>query len=161
MSKEIIQMKRAIGAFFRNRREKLGWLPHHLRDRTNTSGTQIDALETGDGNVRFDTFLKVMLEEGIAIHLTEQNADEAMPVTMEGASVPPPFLLCADAKTKQLYVLHWQRPAFLVQVVQTIPHTLRFVATYGATTQEIRKLPVMAELEAFVKKAMRAAQSGN
>jgi transcriptional regulator with XRE-family HTH domain len=148
----IQQIKMAIGAFFRQRRESLGWKPQQLRDKTGVSGEQITGLEDGTGNPTETTLLRVMIELGIGMHFTQQNSDEAVAVTVEGASTPPAFLTCTDGK--DLYVLHWQRPAFLVLVVQTVPHHLRFVATYGHTPEQVRELPVWDELEKFVKKTL-------
>jgi transcriptional regulator with XRE-family HTH domain len=160
MSKQITQMKRALGAFLRSRRESIGWNKQQLRDRTGMGGHQLDNLEDGTGNPTSDTLFAVLLELGIGLHLCEQNSDEAAGVTIEGARVPPAFLLCPDEKGGQLYVLHWQHPAFLVQVVQSIPHQLRVVATYGPTAEQVRQLPVWGELERYVKKVL-AKQAAN
>jgi|GEM_PF-4589445 transcriptional regulator with XRE-family HTH domain len=162
MSNAIAQIKRSIGAFFRKRRESIGWSLNQLRERTNTSGLQLDKLESGTDSVNTETLFRVMLELGIGLHLTEQNSDEATAHILDGTISPPAFLLCADEKSRQLYVLHWQGPAFLVQVIQTVPHQLRVVATYGRFTQDqLRQLPVWGELESFVRKAMSKAVPGN
>lgn len=159
MSKEINALKRAIGKFFMERRERIGWSQNQLKARTNTSGDQITKLESGTDSVNTGTFFRVMLELGIGMHLTEQNSDEAEPMSMEGVSVPPPFLTCTDGA--QLYVLHWQRPAFLIQVMQTIPPSLRFVATYGPTPEQVKELPVWAELQRFVAKQLKSGLAVN
>lgn len=161
MSKDIAQIKRAIGAFFRQRREAIGWSANQLRERTNTSGLQLDKLENGTDSVNTETLFRVMLELGIGLHLTEQNSDEATALSLDGTSVPPAFLVCVDAKHRQLYVLHWKRPAFLLQVIQTIPHELRFVATYGPTPAEVREHPVWDELQPFVRARLAEGMGGN
>jgi len=162
MKDPITMMKRAMGAFFQSRRKSLGWTVSQLRRRTNTSDLQIEKIETGTDSVNTDTLFRVMNELGIGLHLCEQNADEAAVVSMEGARTPPPFLLFADPKSKQLYVLHWQGPAFLVQVVQTIPHTLRIVATYGHfTPAQVHQHEVWADLESYVAKTIAATMRGN
>lgn len=153
MSKQIHQIKRAIGAFLKARRLNMGWTPRALRNRTGTSDLQIEKIETGKDTVTMDTFLRVMLELGVGMHLTEQNSD-APAVSAEATTIPPHFLATLDPDARQLYVLHWRRPSFLVKVVQTIPHDLRFVATWGATPAEIKALPVWAEAESFVQKLM-------
>lgn len=153
--KQINAMKKAIGAFLRSRRESIGWNKQQLRDRAEVGGAQLEAMETGAGNPTEETLLRVMSELGVSLHLCEQNSDEAVAVTIEGASSPPPFLLCADAKSMHLYVLHWQHPAFLVQVIQTVPHQQRIVATYGPTAAEVRQLPIWKDLDVFVRKSMK------
>jgi len=157
----IPHLKRALGAFLRARRENIGWSRNQLRERTNTSGLQIEKIEDGIDTVSTDTLLRVMRELGVGVHLSVQNADEASDVSAEGMRVPPPFLVCADADARQLYVLHWRHPAFLVGVVQTIPHTLRLVATYGPTAEQVRAHAAWAKLEAFVKEVMAKATAGN
>lgn len=152
MTNPIPSLKRAMGAFLRARRENIGWSRHQLRERTNTSGQQVDKIEDGTDTVSTDTFLRVMLELGVSLHLTALNADEAAAVSMEGMRAPAPFLLFVDEQARELYVLHWQGPAFLVHVVQTIPYTLRLVATYGQfTPAQLREHAVWAELEAFLE----------
>lgn len=148
MTDHIPAIKRAIGVFLRNRREAIGWSVHALRGRTNTSNAQVKAIEEGT-HPGMDTYLKLMLTMGLSLHLTEQNADAAE-VLLEGTSVPPPYLLASDEAAGQLYVLHWQQPAFLVQVVQTIPHDLRLVATYGAPAEAIHAHHAWKELQAFL-----------
>jgi len=159
MSKEINALKRAIGKFFAKRRKSIGWTPNQLRERTNTSGLQITKLESGADSINTDTFFRVMLELGIGMHLTEQNSDEAGALSLEGVSAPPPFLTCTDGA--QLYVLHWQRPAFLLQVVQTIPHSLRFVATYGPTPEQVKELSVWSEAQRFVEQQLKSGIPAN
>jgi hypothetical protein len=106
-----------------------------------------------DTDVTLPTFLRAMHELGIGMHLTEHNSD-APAVSADASSTPPPFLATIDADARQLYVLHWRRPSFLVQVVQTIPHSLCFVATWGATPAEVKALPAWADLQVFVEQMM-------
>lgn len=150
IDEQIIHIKQAIGRFFRARRESLGWTRHDLRAATNTSGLQVRKIEEGIDSVGTDTFFRVMLALGLGTHFTAQHANAAE-VCVEGASMPPPFLVCPDEQGAQLYILHWQQPAFLAQVMQTMPHHLRVVATYGPPAEAVKQLPVWAELETFVK----------
>src|SRR5690606_2387824 len=99
---------RAIGAFFRARREDMQWTRNDLRNATGTSGTQVRKIEEGVDSVSTETFLRVMNALGIGMHLCQQNADPVDVVT-EGTSQPPPFLLTVDAESRQMYVLHWQQ----------------------------------------------------
>ncbi len=159
--KEVDSLRRSIANFFRARRENIGWSRHELRQRAGLNSTQLTALE-GDSDtvVTMPTFLRTMLELGLGLHITEQNAD-AVAVSAETSLAPPSFLTVLDMAgphaaeegpgVRQLYVLHWRRPSFLVQVVQTVPHHLRFVATWGATPAEIRDLPVWEEAMEYVR----------
>lgn len=159
MNEQIKAIKQAIGRFLKQRREGIGWNQSDLRDRADVNGVQLTKIESGTGTVTTDTFFRVMLELGIGMHLTEQNSDEAEAVSHAGVKAPPTFMVCTDGD--QLYVLHWQRPAFLVQVVQTIPHTLRFVATYGPTPEQVKELPVWKELQRFVAKQLKSGLAVN
>ncbi len=150
IDEQITQIKRAIGAFFRARRENMGWTRNDLRAATNTSGLQVQKIEEGIDSVGTDTFFRVMLALGIGTHYTVQDSNAAE-VCVEGAAMPPPFLVYPDGERGQLYILHWQKPAFLVQVVHTTLYHLRVVATYGPPADAVKQLPVWAELETFVK----------
>lgn len=150
IDEQIIHIKQAIGRFFRARRESLGWTRHDLRAATNTSHLQVQKIEEGEQSVNTDTFFRVMLALGIGTYYTVQDSNAAE-VCVEGAAMPPPFLVCPDGERGQLYILHWRQPAFLVQVVQTTPYHLRVVATYGPPADAVKQLPVWAELETFVK----------
>lgn len=149
MKDPITPIKKAMGRFLRARRQEVGWTANALRQRTGNSHEQLVKMETGRDTVSVDTLLRVMHELGIGLYLSVQNSDAA-DTSVAGAYFPPPFLLIPDPKGRELFVFHWRHPAFLVHVIQTIPYDLRLLATYGPTTQEVRKHSAWEELQRFL-----------
>lgn len=60
------------------------------------------------------------------------------------------FLFAPDHENKELYILHREFPACLIQVVQTTPVTFRIVDLYDDIEQDdLLKHPFLAEAQKF------------
>jgi len=70
-----------------------------------------------------------------------------MPHTIE-----PRFLFAPDHVNNQLYILHRQFPACLIQVIQTIPVTFRIVDLYDRIpNNQLIKHPFLEDAKQFFR----------
>lgn len=117
-----------LGGILAQRRKQMGVTQGQLAEHISKPVATIQGIESGKFIAGIDQILQMCaaLELETAFVPLEQIRKGTLP-DMDGKAK---FLFAPDAATNQLYILHRQFPACLIQVIQTTPVALRCVDLY-------------------------------
>jgi transcriptional regulator with XRE-family HTH domain len=148
--REIFKLARKeLGEFFKRRRLAMGHSEESLANYLGLSSNTLRGIETG----RFACDIDVLLQLCSALEIKpfftplEEIGKGSLPL-----SAKPKFLICPDKEYNQLYILHREFPACLIQVIQSVPMTFKIVDLYDEIEEEELAIhPMLEEAKEFFK----------
>lgn len=147
---EIIKLARhQLGEFFKQRRQLMGHTEAEFANFVGITANTIRGIESGRFAMDIDLHFAICsaLEIKPFFAPLEEIGKGSLPPTTQ-----PRFMLCPDKETGQLYILHRDFPACLIQVIQTTPVTFKVVDIYDTIDEEELAIhPFMNEAKEFFR----------
>ena len=132
--KKIMQEKlKQIGEFLSRRRNQMGRTRQELADFLALDIQTIEQVENGS-NHSIDILLQVC--EALEIKPFFVPLEETKSLRSNGTDLIHPFLFCPDQRNEELFILHRNFPACLIQVVQSQPASFRIIEVYDDIEEE-------------------------
>ena len=147
-----------LGRHFQERRQQMGRTTKELANFLNISSETVKGVETG----RFPFDVDLLFRFCAALEIKPFFAPhEELGIDLD---TPPgeKFLLCPDGIKEQLFILHRQYPACLIQIVQTVPVTFRIVDLYDDIEESgLVTHPFLEEAKSFFRQYVANNESKN
>lgn len=147
MNEKIKLARQQLGEFFKRRRQSMGHSEEALAKYLGLTSNTIRGIETGRFACDIDVLLQLCSSLEIKPFFTplEEIGKGSIPTNTK-----PKFLLSPDKETGQLYILHREFPACLIQVIQSVPMTFKIVDLYDEIEEEELAIhPMLDEAKVF------------
>lgn len=148
--------RKLIGEFFAERRIDMGHSLEAAAKHIGITANTLSRIEQGKFHWDIDLHLKLCETYEIKPFLVPLEMLNPQDKKL------PTFLLCPDPKTMQLFILHRNYPACLIEVVQTTPVSFKIVDLYDfCTDEEIAQSKVYDKVKEFYKAYVEQNQNLN
>lgn len=134
MNDKIKAARVALGSFLKERRKQMGRTEKELAEFLKLSAETVKGVEDGRFAADIDTIFRFCKELELKPYFA--------PLENIGGGTAPQsagldkFLMAPNSSGDQLYILHRQYPACLIQVIPTTPATFRIVDLYDKIEEE-------------------------
>lgn len=131
-----------MGGFFKERRLQMGHTAQEVADFLGITVNTLNGIESG--RFAWDVDTNNRLCAALEIKPLFAPLELIGKGSLPEAGIKPKFLFAPDHKAGELYILHREFPACLIQVVQTTPASFKLVDMYEQT--DIEEVVVMSDL---------------
>jgi len=149
-NQKIKESKEQLGSFFKQRRLQMRLPNEIVASLIGVSAKTLQEIESGEFPAGIDTILRLCAELELKPFFAplEELGKGSLPDFDAGEK----FVLAPDQVNRQLYILHRQFPACLIQIIQTTPVTFRIVDLYDKIDEEeLAVHPFLEEAKEFFK----------
>lgn len=142
-----------IGNFISQRRKQMGRTQKELADFLAISVQDVNLAEEGNP-ISVELYLRIC--QALELKPFIVPLEECKLPSSSKESLEPKFLMSADFKSGNAYILHRQYPACLIEVVQTTPATFKIVDLYedNVSEEELVTHPFLEEAKIFMRDQM-------